>query len=167
MLDLINEIDKIIREEIDIFNKLYLLEKDKSEAIIQKNGKILESVSSKQEELLNKIEPIECNRTYIIERCRKTYKSDNLTMELILQDIAHINNDLTKSILEKGMKLRKILMSIKSLQEYNRKMIEDNIYYFNVAISKLKNSASLKTEYNENGKGKFEIEDPLLLNQRV
>ena len=53
---------KILKEETDLFEKLCSLEKSKTEAIIEHNAKLIESISLEQEAILGRISALE-NRT--------------------------------------------------------------------------------------------------------
>ena len=95
MVNPIIDLGNLLKEETDIFHRLYKLEQEKSAAIIQRDGEILESISCKQEELLKIIEPLESNRVDIIERYREIGCTDNLSGDLMLKDIAAVDEAYT------------------------------------------------------------------------
>ena len=167
MNQIINNLNNILKSEIDIFNKLYKLEEEKSQAILTRDGKILELISSRQEELLKAIEPLETARTGIIKSYRNTSPSDDREKDITLKEITVAENEYAYNILQYGARLRILLMKLKSLQEANQRMLEDNIECFNIAIRELSNSTHLESGYSEKGKETAGLSNPLLFNQRV
>ncbi|MDY6967614.1 MAG: flagellar export chaperone FlgN [Spirochaetota bacterium] len=166
MNQIINNLNNILKQEIEIFIKLYKLEEEKSHAILTKNGKILELTTSRQEELLKAIEPFETARTEIIQNYRDSTSSNEIEKDITLKDVI-VEEECANDILQYGAKLRMLLMKLKSLQEANQRMALDNIEYFNIAIRELSNSNHLESGYSEKGKETVSLSNPLLFNQRV
>ena len=137
MQDQYQNLLNILQKEVILFSQLYQLEKEKSTAIINIDGKILESISSKQEALLKTIGPLESLRTNIISKYRKTTNNNYMVTSLksLTEDM---NDDSAANIIQCGKKLRNILKKTKSIQNTNHQMMNDNLKYFNISINKLK-----------------------------
>lgn len=52
-------LEKLLETELEIFKKICTLEQEKSEAIIKKNGELLQELSIQQEKHLAEISPLE------------------------------------------------------------------------------------------------------------
>ena len=167
MTDLITELNNILKEEIGLFKELCKLEEEKTEAILEKNGRTLESISCKQEELLKPIDLLESNRRDLIDKYKDISWPGMASRDISLKDVAALNGRSANGIAEQGMELKKILMKMKSLQEINQKMLNDNLEFFNITINELKNAVSIKSGYGEKGIEKKSITNPLLFNQRA
>ncbi|MDY6935672.1 MAG: flagellar protein FlgN [Spirochaetota bacterium] len=167
MTNLIIAIKRVLGEEISIFKQLYMLEEDKSKAIIKKDGKALESISSSQEKFIKAIELLELNRISIIEEYKPILWPDVTSKDISLKNLSCVDENSSNCILEKGKELKKIIQMMKSLQETNQRMIKDNLEFFNISLLELKQSIILKNGYDEKGIEKTCIEDPLLFNQII
>ena len=63
----LTELTDILSEELGIFNHILTIEQKKSDAIINKDGILLEKLSLEQEKHLEKIDPIETARKKITD----------------------------------------------------------------------------------------------------
>ncbi len=168
MAHYLNDLENILNQEQQIFNQVYQLEEEKSEAIITRDGNLLQSLSNTQEKQLTKIQPLEKKRNKIIGQFRKKYGFEE-SEELTLKDIVSSDNfaNSNDKIIAVGAKLSTTLHKMKNLQDTNRKLMEDNIEFYDILIRELKESVSLKTGYSEKGLEKEEVANSLIFNKTV
>lgn len=168
MSDNLTDLTSIISEELSIFNQILDLEQKKSDAIINKDGMLLEKLSREQEKYLEKIDPIETARKKITDH----YSDSKFDSEITLKDIAFqegnpysLQDD--SPLLKKGHELRRILEKIKSHQDTNLRMIDDNLEFFRRMMDELKDHAVPETGYSKNGVEKNNKVNPLLLDKKI
>lgn len=160
------ELEKTLKDEIDIYHKLYGLEERKSRAIVERDGKYLESLSAEQEGLLSLLARQESRRKRLIEEYKTGNRLDDLSREVTLKEIVRsMDEDSSHKLLRLGMDLRRGLIKMKSLQETNRKLIEDNMEFFDILLSNLKSFVSLKTGYSVRGIEENRVSSSLLFNK--
>lgn len=161
-------IEKILLEETELYSELYGLEEGKSAAIIERNGKLLESVSQKQEQLLGRIAALEAAREKHITEYAEINRLDDLPRAVTLRDIVlSMDEDASHRLLRAGMDLKKLLLRLDSLNKTNRTLIEDNLEFFNILLSGLKNTVSVNVGYSDRGLEKPKVGGSLLFNKTV
>lgn len=161
-------IEKILLEETELYSELYGLEEGKSAAIIERNGKLLESVSQKQEQLLGRIAVLEAAREKHITEYAEINRLDDLPRAVTLRDIVlSMDEDASHRLLRAGMDLKKLLLRLDSLNKTNRTLIEDNLEFFNILLSGLKNTVSVNVGYSDRGLEKPKVGGSLLFNKTV
>ncbi len=161
-------IEKILLEETELYSELYGLEESKSAAIIERNGKLLESVSQKQEQLLGRIAVLEAAREKHITEYAEINRLDDLPRAVTLRDIVlSMDEDASHRLLRAGMDLKKLLLRLDSLNKTNRTLIEDNLEFFNILLSGLKNTVSVNVGYSDRGLEKPKVGGSLLFNKTV
>lgn len=141
------QLENVLSEELRIFSNILRLEREKSDAIIKKDGALMQKLSQDQEDYLYKIAPVESTRKKITDQ----YLKNNPEAKLTLTDIASIEGISESTLEEIGTLLKKTLDRIKSLQETNAKMINDNLEYFKKMIKEVKHSVSMETGYSKEG----------------
>ena len=67
----IGQLQKILREETGLFDKIYSLERSKTGAIIEQNGALLEKLSRAQEGLLSDIMALESVRMKRVDEFKR------------------------------------------------------------------------------------------------
>lgn len=155
----------IMNLEREIYRDILDIEEKKSEAISGKEGKLIEELSVKQEKFLTKIESLEAERFKTMSDCRKLVKIKTTRPEITLQDVIDSVDDESGKILkETGVKLKKILVEVKKIQDLNSQMLKDNMEFYEILISGLKNSSTLKSGYGKDGKEKGRVFNPVLFN---
>lgn len=164
MSAILNSLKHILSEEKMIFRDIYQLEEDKSEAIIQRDGSLLQSLSSTQEKHLTDIQSLERKRNEVIGHFKKKHRIEENCF-ITLKDVAAMEESQNDDILNLGADLNNSLSKMKSLQETNSKLINDNMQYFNIIVEGLKGSVTIKTGYSEDGTENKEIANSLILNK--
>ncbi len=164
MPDILNNLKNILNEEKTIFRNIYKLEEEKSEAIIQRDGSLLQTISNTQEKHLTNIHSLERKRNEIIGQFKKKHNIDD-TCFITLKDIIAREGAQNNDIITLGEGLNRALHKMKSLQDTNTKLINDNMQFFNIIMEGLKGSVTIKTGYSENGTENKEIANSLILNK--
>jgi len=160
------EMERILFKEHSLYDAIYLLEETKSQAIIDRDGEGLKSVSQEQDDLLRKIEKLELEREEKIDAYRKSIdlgdRNKPVTLNTIVQSM---DEDSGHHLMLLGMELKQKLLKLKNLQTTNEKLIRDNLEFYNILISGLKNSSTLKTGYDRDGKNNEKVVSPVLFNK--
>ena len=156
------QLESLLGEELRIFSNVLRLEKEKSEAIIKKDGNLMQKLSQEQENYLDKIPPLEKNRRDIINYYSRKNPKGNLT----LTDIASIES-ATDDLTQIGSLLKKTLNKIKSVQETNNKMMNDNLEYFRKIIKEIRQSVTIETGYSEKGIEKGKTLNSFILDKKI
>ncbi len=162
------ELEKILNEELHLYADLYALEEKKSEAILRKNGKALESTSAEQETILTRVTKLEKSRRKYIAIYAEMNRLNDLGREVTLSDVVRLmDEDSSCRLLGTGMELKKLLTKISALHETNRRLIQDNLDFFNMLLSGLKSSVSVNMGYSEKGMERSKVEGSLIFNKRI
>ena len=157
------ETGKILENEMNIFKKLYSLEEDKTSAIIEHDGLLLDQISHDQEDLLKRIEAAESDRMKQMENYKKLRQGRDIVS---LKDFADSIGGLAGSRLKNhGRNLQEIISKLASLQKTNRKLIDDNMEYYNILLTGLRGGRSLDAGYSPEGKETETIKQSVLFNQ--
>ncbi len=164
MSAILNTLSNILTEEKTIFRDIYQLEEDKSEAIIQRDGDLLQSISNNQEKHLAHIQTLERKRTEVIGHFKKKHSVEDAYF-ITLKDMVAMEGSQNEDIIKLGTDLNNALHKMRILQEINSKLINDNMQYFNIIMEGLKGSVTIKTGYSEDGTENREIANSLILNK--
>jgi hypothetical protein len=157
------QLETVLSEELRIFSNILRLEREKSDAIIKKNGALMQKLSHEQENYLYKIAPVENNRKKITDQ----YLKNNPETKLTLSEISAMEGAAENSLSEIGGLLKKTLDRIKSLQETNAKMINDNLEYFKKMIKEVRQSVSMETGYTEKGIEKGKTVNSFMVDKKI
>ncbi len=159
------KLENIMKLEREIYQEIFHIEEDKSEAIMKKSGKAIEELSVSQEKLLGKIESLEKERIKLMDSYKKTQKLHLTHGDVTLQDIIDSSDSKTAFPLkEAGIELKKILLKVKNIQDLNSRLIKDNMEFYDILISGLKNSSTLRSGYGRDGKEQGRVFNPVLFN---
>ena len=163
----VRELEKILKSEVSIYEKVASIEEEKTESIMARNGRELEAFVQEQERLLAEIEKLERKREQSIEDYRKLNRLDEVK-GVTLQDIVrNMDEDAALGLMHWGMELKKTMLRIGSLSHTNQKLIEDNIEFFDILLSGIKSSVSIQGGYTRGGSTDSVMRGSLLFNQTV
>ena len=162
----IREVERILRKELDIYGTVCSLEERKSDAIISRDGKLLELLSIEQEKVLGEISVLEEERRRALDEFRPA-GADGAGVVTLSELASSLDEEASDNLMHLGMELKKLLLKIQSLSDTNGKLARDNIEFFNILLSELKSRVSLKTGYNRGAVEKSTIENPLIFNRMV
>jgi hypothetical protein len=157
------QLEHVLSEELRIFSNILRIEREKSNAIIKKDGLLIQKLSHEQEECLTKIAPVENNRKKITDQFLK----NNPEKKFTLTEISAMEGVTDGDLAEIGTLLKKTLDKIKTLQETNAKMINDNLEYFKKMIREVRQSVSMETGYTEKGIEKGKTINSFLVDKKI
>lgn len=159
------KLENILKMERDIYQEIFYIEENKSEAILQKDGKTIEDLSIRQEKLLGKIEILEKERIKLMESYKKHIHLRLQGNEITLQDIvASAGTEAASGLKKAGIELKNILLKVKNVQDMNTRLLKDNVEFYEILITGLKNSSTLRSGYGSDGKEKGRVFNPVLFN---
>jgi len=159
------KLENIMKLEKEIYQEIFQIEEDKSEAIIKKTGRAIEELSVSQEKLLGKVESLEKERLKLMEGYKKHGNLHLQGREITLLDIADsVDKASSVKLKEAGQELKKILLKVKNIQDMNSQLLKDNMEFYDILISGLKNSSTLRSGYGRDGKEKGRVFNPVLFN---
>ena len=165
MYSLITNLEKIMLTEKEIYEEIYNIEENKTEAIISRDGKVIEELSSVQEKFLLEIDSVENERIKIMGKLCSCISPGRQAGNITFQELVNLlENEYAVKLRETGLGLKKILVRIKDVQDLNARLMRDNVEYYDILISGLKNSSSLKSGYDKDGREKAKVFNPVLLN---
>jgi hypothetical protein len=164
----IEELESVLKNQKKLYIEILDCEEKKSEAVISRDGKLIEEISAREEKLLKSVEALEFSRIEIIKKFFAGKKNSLIPEEVTLKDIAqNEQNKKGELIIKLGSDLKALLLKVKAKQESNASMLKDNMEYFDILISGLKNSSSMKSGYDRDGKEDERVINPVLFNQRA
>jgi len=160
-----SKLERILEDEAMLYHEIYNLEKEKTDAVIEKNGVLIQELSSSQEKILFRIDALEAEREKVIARLSsdRGFRSGVTLAEIT----SGIGDEVSSRIVKCGGILRDIIIKLRDKQETNRKLLLDNIEFFEILISDLKNSSSLKSGYGRDGKEQSRVVNPVLFNTKA
>lgn len=163
-MNTLQNLHSIIVREIDIYNRLLHYEEKKREAIAAFNGDLLFSLSRQQETLLHELEKLEHSRQKLIKsHAKHTLGSGDITLKDFIALVkADDENIVTDALFLKG-KIEKFAR----LHDANKKLIQDNIEFFNVVLSSLRKAVTVETGYGPEGLAKRSASGSVLMNKTV
>ncbi|HOP28333.1 MAG TPA: flagellar protein FlgN [Spirochaetota bacterium] len=160
-----SKLESILADETVIYNEIYTLEKEKTEAAIEKKGALIQELSANQEKLLFKIESLETERVKVLELI--SAETDIENGSTLSEITSKIDRDTSSRIMKCGTELKNVIIKLRDKQESNKMLLQDNIEFFEILISDLKNSSSLKSGYGSDGKEKSRVVNPVLFNTKA
>lgn len=166
MSAILKDLEHILSEEQRIFEEVYRLEEEKSDAIIERDGNLLQNISNSQEKNLTSIEPLELSRNQIINEFRRNHGLQSGYF-ITLKDIVSTIGIEDEKVTELGKNLNKTLEKIKSLQETNSRLLNDNLQFYNTLVKEVKDSYTIKTGYSKEGTENEEVAGSLILNRTI
>jgi len=166
MIDLINSLKGIIDREKALYEDIYELELKKSDAVIKRDGSFIEKICTSQELIVSEVAKLESAREKELKKKSSSLGMLHQTESLTLKQIA--DNYKGKSgakLIKSGTELKTLLIKLRTLQKHNEKIIKDNMEYFEIMLSGIKNSSSIKSGYGCDGKEESRVANPILFNQ--
>lgn len=168
MLNAVFYLEKILRQEVQVYREIHDIEESKKNAIIAKNGNEIELLSIRQEELIERIVLLDKEREFYIDEYRKANHFDDWERPVRLDEmLALMDEDSSLHLQSLGHELRELLYSIKDLQDMNQQLLGDNLQFYNLLLTGMKNKASMPAGYSDRGMERPVYTRPVLFNQTV
>ncbi|MCL1864420.1 MAG: flagellar protein FlgN [Spirochaetes bacterium] len=156
------ELIDILEHEREIYEKIFHMEEEKSDAIIERDGKVIEELSLSQEKFLKEIEILENKRVTLMKKCKSASK---IKGEITLQDIIEsIDSAQSRILKQAGVELKNVLLKVARVQDLNSQLLTDNMEFYDIIISGLKNSSTIRSGYGSDGKEQAGTVNPVLFN---
>ena len=163
----VRELEQILRSEVEIYEKVASIEEEKTESIMSRNGHELEAFVVEQERLLAEIAELEKKRTASIDRYREINRLDEIKGVTLEDIVRNMDEDASLKLMHYGMELKKTMLRVGSLSHTNRRLIEDNLEFFDILLSGIKSSATIQGGYTRGGDTNQKVHKPLLFNTRA
>lgn len=132
-------LEKNLRKQIELYEKIEEIELQKSDVIIDKDGKSLGELAFEQEQIMKNLSVLEEDRLEIIKKYISDNKLNDLDTNLPLRKIiTSMDEDSAHVIYEVGTELKKLVLRIQKLNETNTILMKDNMEFFNILTDSLK-----------------------------
>lgn len=160
----LDDLSRILDEEIYSFRQLLKYEKLKNTVIIKQEADKLKQLSQDEEEILNKVAELEEEREDIVNHLFEKY---NLTTDKALSALIEklSKNDHKERISEKRIELIRNIKDLKNVNEVNNKLLTDSIQFFNYAVNSIQDIDSVV--YNKNGSMPKEYDNSWVINKKA
>ena len=160
-MEAILKLEKILLREKEIYEELYRLEEQKKEALLERDGKILDAVTAKEETLINEITLEENKRLEVIKLCG--FESDS---EVSLSELAAVAGDsVSERLLFAGRGLKRAILTVINIKELNDRLMKDNMDFFNGILAGLRDTTSISAGYDSTGRENNKVAASLLFNK--
>jgi flagellar biosynthesis/type III secretory pathway chaperone len=166
MLKPVIELEQILGDELTRYEELYSLEEEKSERIIQRDGAAMEKISERQEGLLEEVARLEERRLSMIQEYARLNNLRDIGRELSLRDvILSMDEDSSAHLSRMGIELKRLLVKLDRLRKSNERLIQDNLEFFEILVSGLRNETGLSGGYGRDGREEEKVSSSLVINQ--
>jgi hypothetical protein len=163
----VRELEHILKSEVAIYERVATIEEEKTESIMCRNGRELEAFVLEQERLLAEIAVLEEKREKTIDRYKKIHHLDEIKGLALRDVVQNMDEDSALKLMECGLELKKTMLRVGSLSHTNRKLIEDNVEFFDILLSGIKSSVSIQGGYTRGGNPDMIMRGSLLFNKTV
>jgi len=160
-MEAILKLEKILFREKEIYEELYRLEEQKKEALLERDGKILDAVTAKEESLINEITLEESKRLEALKLCGTEFGS-----EASLSELAALADDsVSERLLFAGKGLKRAILTVINIKELNDRLMKDNMDFFNSILTGLRDTTSISAGYDSTGRENNKVAASLLFNK--
>ncbi|MEJ5363000.1 MAG: flagellar protein FlgN [Spirochaetota bacterium] len=159
-------LQSILLQEQEIYSRLVQLEEHKKEAITAFNGDLLFSLSKEQETLILNLEKLEKSRQQVIKAhvTGSAFQPHDMTLKDFITLTRMQDNE---NLVAQAQKLKSTIEKFARLHEANKKLINDNIEFFNVILTSLRKAVTIETGYGPEGLSKRSASGSVLMNKTV
>ena len=166
MMKPVLELEKILLEEKRIYEEIFALEENKGEAIMVRKGPDIESISREQEFLLDELNIQERKRSAAIDEYIRLNKIRDLSGDVTLADVIRsMDEDSSHHLMLLGLELKTTMLKLKRLQDTNEQLIRDNMEFFQILLSGLKDTGAIRSGYDRGGREDKKVAGSLLFNK--
>ncbi len=161
----IEKLLSILNLQKDVYHDITLIEEEKSGAIMKRAGRSIEDLSVMQERLLEEVDSLETERLKLMDNYRKFALLSHPQNEITLLDIIDsVDSKSAVALREAGSNLKGVLKKLKRVQEMNSVLLRDSMEFYEILISGLKNSSTIKSGYGRDGRENAKSFNPVLFN---
>jgi hypothetical protein len=168
MLQQVIELEKVLLEEKELYEEVFSLEQKKSSAIETRNGSELETISREQESRLERLENLDTLRQEIVDRYVMDNRIRDINSDVTLKEVlGSMDEDSSRHLMRIGFELKNLLVKLNSLKDSNQQMIGDNMRFFELLVSGIKDDATMSSGYGRKGMAEEKVSSAVLINQRA
>lgn len=166
MLQQVSRLEEILLEEQGLYQQVLELEEEKTSVIQARDGKNLDRISLQQDNLLKRLDGLDAHRQEIIEEYVRVNRIADVKSHVTLQEVVRsMDEDSAGHLLRIGMDLKKTLLSLDRIQNSNQQMLDDNMKFFDMLVSGLRQEGSMGTGYSSRGQEVETASSPIIINQ--
>ncbi len=136
-MDALARLNDILAREAIVYTEIEQLEAQKTGAIIDRDGAQIDSITRRQDELINHVSAIESERQRMVDTIAEM---SGLPKESPLSQLIGDEDPLSFHIKSNAKSLRRTLERLTSIHFGNTRLIEDNLEFFRLVLSGIKES---------------------------
>jgi flagellar biosynthesis/type III secretory pathway chaperone len=160
------DLENILSEQKRIYDELFHMEEQKTSVIMDRSGSGLERISMEQERLLEELSGFEKKRATLaadIIRLRNLkVQSESVTLGDIIRSMDGAESG---DLMRRGLELKETILRLQRLQSTNERLINDNMELFNLLLSGIKNTTSIRSGYDSGGRENRKTSGSVLFNK--
>lgn len=162
----LEQLEATLKEEINIYKNLVILETSKKEAILRSNGKHLENYTKQTSTMMDALSVIEINRTKLVTEFLSHEKD-----AAVVPTVTEFLNRLDKVSLSKfkplANDLKYTVTDLKEKIAVNEELLKSKLQIFSLSIEALKSASESPVSelYGDNSKSKSRTN--VMLNMRA
>lgn len=140
------ELIDVLDQEIDIYNNIFKLSKDKTGIIVEGNVDELEKMVQEEQKLIIKVAQMENQRDIIIYKISKNLalKADEITLSTLIDNTEGAIRDKLK---DRQQGLKKLVYELKECNNINSKLIKNSLDYIDFSINLIAAAGSQDNNY--------------------
>lgn len=154
MSGMIEDLVTTLTEQVDCFNNLFLLSKEKREVIINNDVEMLKKITFLENTIINKNNKLEINRLSLIKDIAEVLNKDYETLTLNVLASIIDGQHMHKELLEVNEKMRIKLENLKESNNENRLLINNSLEYIDFNLNVIKSTFEDEPTFLYNDKGK-------------
>jgi flagellar biosynthesis/type III secretory pathway chaperone len=158
------ELERVLAQETDLYRDILSIEEAKQQAILSRNGRDIEAHTAREEKLIGSLTALETQRESLLGTLHRKSGFTPPTLGEVLQKLDGRDADILAA---RGRELKKTVQAVRSLQETNRRLLQDNIDFFNMMLSGLRGDTGGTFAYTRSGMHANSGCTNLLFNQTI
>ncbi len=141
-----NELIDVLDQEIDIYNDIFKISRDKTGIIVEGNVDELEKIVQEEQKLVVKVAQMENQRNIILYKISRALamKADELTLSTLIDNTEGPIRDKLK---DRQQGLQKLINELMECNNINSKLIRNSLDYIDFSINLIAASESQDNNY--------------------
>ncbi|MDH5719099.1 MAG: hypothetical protein OEZ13_00620 [Spirochaetia bacterium] len=139
---------KLLKEQESSYLNLVRIEQEKQEAVLERNGAMLQKLCDDQLNEMNEIERREERRNSLVQEMAKEKGEGEAVPEKLstIEKWPEINQDIKESLIKEKQSLQEVIVELDSLVNTTGKMLNDSTDFFKAIIDEI--SIKADDDYN-------------------
>jgi len=147
---LINELIIVLDKEIEIYNDILRISKQKTDIIVEGNVSELEKIVQTEKSMVLSVSKTENEREILIYKISKALKAE--TKDVTISYLIDITNgELSNKLKSRKERLKDILNDLGNVNELNSKLIKSSLEYINFSLNVFANVGNEDNNYGDGG----------------